>query len=171
MKAKLHTLSVSRKFYDNLLTRVDEIIKTVVHDPEPVYFRQIRRLIDNYLNDNLDSIPRSEIYSEIYIIFISLKAEIDRARLRSHKARLAAGKRAPRRADSKNRMNSEIREEALTDSPVQSVSPQTAPVPVKSTPAIERKKRTGLKWKPSATNRKGRKSTLLPHPGIRIISR
>lgn len=86
-------LPVSRKFYAGLLSRVDEILRAVAPDYLNEFSRQAKRLIDNYLSDNIHSIPDSEISPEVRIIFLTLKAEIDSARQRSIRARQAAAAR------------------------------------------------------------------------------
>lgn len=87
-------LPVSRKFYEGLLSRVDEVIRAVFFDPSPEYFRLARRMINCYLNDNLHAIPERDIIPEVRLIFLTLKAEIDQARERSLRARLVARRRA-----------------------------------------------------------------------------
>lgn len=95
-KSSRSPLPVSRKFYDALLIRIDRILHDLFHDPAPGYFQQARLLVDNYLNDKPDSHSGQEITPEVRVIFITLKAEIDRARQRSIKARMAARQRALR---------------------------------------------------------------------------
>lgn len=90
-------MPVSRKFYEGLLGRVDEVIRAVFFDPSPEYFRLARRMIDCYLNDNLHAIPERDIIPEVRLIFLTLKAEIDQARERSLRARLVARRRTATR--------------------------------------------------------------------------
>ncbi|MDE6377254.1 MAG: hypothetical protein K2K72_00750, partial [Duncaniella sp.] len=85
--ASLAQLPVSRKFYNALLVRVDGILSTIFANPSPEYSRLARRMIDSYLRDDLASIPENAIVSEVRIIFLTLKAEIDRAVERSARAR------------------------------------------------------------------------------------
>ena len=84
---------VSRKFYEGLMVRVGEVLTAVFSDPSPEYFRNVKRMIDYYLNDDLGALPESQILPEARLIFLSLKAEIDQARERSRRAREASRRR------------------------------------------------------------------------------
>lgn len=140
-------LPVSRKFYAGLLCRVDEILRAVAPDYLNEFYRQAKRLIDNYLSDNMHSIPDSEISPEVRIIFLTLKADIDRARQRSIRARQAA---AARRSGSHDHTDTQTvlsvfaDNEAIQPSDRASLKPA---VPCQAPHLNDRMRRTGLKWK------------------------
>ncbi|MBD5333238.1 MAG: hypothetical protein HDR97_05830 [Bacteroides sp.] len=90
VRKKVYTLPVSRKFYQDLMARLEDIIRAVCPVTYDECLRAARRMVDYYLNDNLDALPKSAIIPEVNIIFLTLKAEIDSARLRSERARQAA---------------------------------------------------------------------------------
>ncbi|MBD5271602.1 MAG: hypothetical protein HDS40_05045 [Bacteroides sp.] len=98
VRKKVYALPVSRKFYQDLMARLEDIIKAVCPVTYDECLRAARRMVDYYLNDNLDALPKSAIIPEVNIIFLTLKAEIDSARLRSERARLAALSRRAVRA-------------------------------------------------------------------------
>ena len=83
-------LPVSRKFYNTLLSRVDEILLTIFQDSAAEYFTSAKRVIDDYLKGSLQTSGLDDVAPEIRIIFLTLKAEIDRASLRSRRTRKAA---------------------------------------------------------------------------------
>ena len=87
------SLPVSRKFYNELLSRIDHILQALFNDAAAAYFESAKRMIDSYLADRLEAIPHDDIIPEVHIIFVTLKAEIDRARQRSLRARTAARSR------------------------------------------------------------------------------
>ena len=113
------SLPVSRKFYNELLSRIDHILQALFNDAAAAYFESAKRMIDSYLADRLETIPHDDIIPEVHIIFVTLKAEIDRARQRSLRARTAARTRRAARTHT-----------AVTHSP----SPATESIPEPAAP-------------------------------------
>lgn len=97
---KSNVLPVSRKFYLSLSCRVSDIVKALSPEaPEDMQTR-IMLFVDCYLNGgDPDTDCQAQFHSRCRIVFLSLKAEIDRAIARSREAR----KRAKRRQVAKQK--------------------------------------------------------------------
>lgn len=144
-------LPVSRKFYLGLMSRVNEILTAIFPDTASDYLRPAKRMIDNYLSDNLHSIPEQEIIPEVRIIFLTLKAEIDRARERSLRARRAA--RLRKISPSKTHRAAASVQTNNTDATAAQYQTEKIELSPASTlrPLAQRRRRTGLRWKPALT--------------------
>lgn len=86
-------LPVSRKYYKGLISRVDDVIRAVFMEPNSYLFESAYNMIDHYLTHNtLEGFELPPV-AELRVIFLTLKAEIDRARERSLRARERARNR------------------------------------------------------------------------------
>ncbi|MBD5252514.1 MAG: hypothetical protein HDS49_05745 [Bacteroides sp.] len=166
-------LPVSRKFYNTLLSRVDEILLTIFQDSSAEYFTSAKNVIDDYLEGGLQDSGLDDVAPEIRIIFLTLKAEIDRAILRSRRARKAARlRKAKCRKHSLMTSGAAVRHEASaettsepaeTDTCERSYSdmPSSAPLtpgiptscdnstPLRDQQLRDRSRHTRLRWKPA----------------------
>lgn len=157
------SLPVSRKFYKELMCRVDNILKAIFNDAAPGYLESARRMIDSYLADNHDSKAHGDISPEVNIIFITLKAEIDRARERSLRARQAAQLRREARSGSTVSL-SDTPCEASTprhDTPAPSGQNIVSTNPLSSSPKQNcvSGRRAQLRWKPAVTGHRHSKKS------------
>ena len=89
----VNRLPVSVRFYRRLSTRVNEIISTLHTAGSSLSAGDVMKLVDSYLQgDNIES-PAELNHLDGYIIFLTLKAEIDTAIARSQRARQSAALR------------------------------------------------------------------------------
>lgn len=161
---KRSDLPVSRKFYNDLMSRLDDILRAVFPLTADEYVRPARRMIDCYLNDNLESIPPSAIIPEVNIIFLTLKAEIDRARQRSARARHAAlARKTARSGKSSVSKDIPVSEPELSAGDTESALLKTTQPDAHG---CSRRKSFNLKWKPATLHHKypARHSKIKPHP-------
>lgn len=171
LKKKSYDLPVSRKFYQDLMSRLDDILREVFGDSAADHFRSAKRMIDCYLNNNLEVIPQTDIISEVNIIFLSLKAEINRARQRSLRARKIVRHRRANRAreaeisSSETASNPRVTPSSTAVGTVAGTSTVTVDKGLSSEDIVtanhvrERPRHISLKWKP--TSRRSKNSS---HP-------
>ena len=127
------TLPVSRKFYNGLISRVLEIANAMSIDDVDGFKCSVMRCVDCYLGGGNPEIDCSDLfYDPCRIVFIALKAELDRAIIRSREAR----KRALRR----RRSDKVGEDESSTDPQHIAIDESVAPATTKT-----RRTRFGLK--------------------------
>lgn len=166
IKKKSYDLPVSRKFYQDLMSRLDDILREVFGDSAADYLRPAKRMIDCYLNDNLEVIPQTDIIPEVNIIFLSLKAEINRARQRSLRARKIVRVRRANRAREAEISSSETVSaprvthsstavEATADTSTVTVDKGLSSEDIVTANHVrERPRHISLKWKPTSGRQK-----------------
>lgn len=159
-KSAADALPVSRKFYDTLMIRVDEIVTAVFGDHAEEFADEARCMIDRYLTGKYDATCEQEATPEIRIIFLTLKTEIDRARQRSLRARAAARRRAKVKKSNEATPTSTEVTSGPDEPQVATVSQDTAPALPHRKQQAARSFRTALRWRaasPYVSNREGRR--------------
>ena len=89
----VNRLPVSVRFYRRLSTRVNEIISTLHTAGSSLSAGDVMKLVDSYLQGDKIESPAELNHLDGYIIFLTLKAEIDTAIARSQRARQSAALR------------------------------------------------------------------------------
>ncbi len=115
---------VSRKFYESLVLRVDEIARTFPMKNADDFKAHTMQFIDCYLaGGDPDKDCEAQFHNFSRIVFISLKDELDRAKRRSKLAR----KRSLARKRLLARQKQSTQAQAAAETPANLPIPQTRP--------------------------------------------